>query len=277
MTNTIKPTCNRKTRAYKTQENTYGLLPGKTLWKNEVMGTCPGATTGVGGCCHIKDGKKTPECYVYSTISAYPGVYPVLRDNTRLLQEAGDAVQEELTKEFTRFSENEHKRKEQNKPYSFNYRLHWSGDIFSEEYAKALRRAILAFPYINFWCYTRNMAAVPILNGIPNLNLYISLDPQNFDEGMLTYVENKDESPNLRLCYMSPVNDFKTRLEAFSPKFIGQNILRKFLGSKPKSEKLIQFPVAICPADSGTAESEGCCHRCKMCIGSAERHIWFNS
>jgi len=273
----IKPTCNRKTRAYSSQQNTFGLLPGKTLWKNEVMGTCPGATTGEGGCCCIKDGRKTPECYVFGTIGAYPGVYPVLRDNTKLLRNAGDAVQKDIMNEFSRFYEKEMTRKMQGKTYSLNYRLHWSGDIFNEEYARALRNAINAFPLINFWCYTRNMSAVPILNNIPNLNLYISLDPQNFDEGMSVYTENKELAPNLRLCYMSPVNDFKERLKAYAPKFAGQNALRKILGSKPKNSKLLEFPISTCPSDAGVTESDGVCHRCKQCLGTADRNIWFKS
>ena len=277
MTVDIKPTCNRKTRAYAGQENTFGLLPGNTLWKNEIMGTCPGATSGEGGCCHVKDGRKTPECYVFGTIGAYPGVYPVLRANTMTLRDDQVMMYTKLTKEFSRFYEKEATRKAQGKPYSYNYRLHWSGDIFNDDYAYALRSAILDFPSVNFWCYTRNMAAVPVLNNIPNLKLYISLDPQNFDEGMSTYTENKDACPNLRLCYMSPVNDFKERLAAYIPKFVGQNMLRKILGSKLKNEALVEFPISTCPADAGQAESDGCCHRCGMCLGKNDRNIWFKS
>ena len=279
MITAIKATCNRKTRAYDGQANTFGLLPGKMLWKNQVMGTCPGATSGEGGCCHIKDGRKTPECYVFSTIGAYPGVYPVLRDNTKLLRDCQNNLQitESLAEEFSRFRDNELKRKAAGKTYSLNYRLHWSGDIFDDTYAIALCDAVELFPDINFWCYTRNMAAVPTLNNISNLKLYISLDPQNFDEGMSTYVENKEQSPNLRLCYMSPVNDFKERLEAYLPKFVGQNMLRKILGSKPKNERLLSFPIATCPADAGKSDSDGCCHRCTMCMGNNDRNIWFKS
>lgn len=280
MNHVIRPSSDRKTRAYTSQQNTYGLLPGRYTWKNESMGTCPCATLGLGGCLNIKEGRKNPECYVFNTISAYSGVYPLLKDNTQLMRNNTQVVMADLLSlEFSRFKETELRRKAANKAFSLNYRLHWSGDIFNLDYAGAIRYAVLSHPDINFWCYTRSMFAVPILCNIPNLTLYISLDPQNFDEGMSTYVEYKEpKNKTLRLCYMSPTNDFAERLAQYAIKFAGQNVLRRLLGSKAKSEDLLRIKPVECPSDTGKLkELEGACHKCKQCIGEKDVCIWFKS
>lgn len=65
------------------------------------------------------------------------------------------------------------------------YRIHWSGDFFSEEYALAWRNVILENPDIVFWTYTRSFQAdinvLPVLSGISNLDFFISVDYQNVD------------------------------------------------------------------------------------------------
>ena len=277
----LKPTSNRKTKAYESQKNTFGLLPGKDHWNNEIRGTCPGATTGEGGCWNIPKGRKCAACYVTGTMSAYPGVYPALKYNTKVLCNpllGSGAIRAILNEELKRFENNEMKRKVAGKPYSMNYRLHWSGDVFDENYAGALSWAISDHPNIHFWCYTRSMFAVPYFANLDNINLYISLDPQNFDEGMTAYVENKANIPYLRLCYMSPVNDFAERLAKYAIKFAGQNAILEMIGAKPRSAKLLDIRMTECPADSGKMKNiTGCCSRCRMCIGDVEKHIWFKS
>jgi hypothetical protein len=63
------------------------------------------------------------------------------------------------------------------------FRIHWDGDFYSEAYAQAWRNVILANPTVRFWTYTRSFTAavnvVPILAGIENLTLYLSVDDAN--------------------------------------------------------------------------------------------------
>jgi hypothetical protein len=63
------------------------------------------------------------------------------------------------------------------------FRIHWDGDFFSEDYARAWAIAIRSFPQIAFWVYTRSFVpevnVVPILNNIENLALYLSTDSEN--------------------------------------------------------------------------------------------------
>jgi len=62
------------------------------------------------------------------------------------------------------------------------FRIHWDGDFFSVDYAKAWVRVIALYPSIQFWVYTRSfdtVDVVPILTGIPNLRLFLSADPVN--------------------------------------------------------------------------------------------------
>ena len=270
----IKPTGNSKTRAYKGQKNTFGFLPGNGMWHNEIRGTCPGATTGENGCWGIKAGRKCATCYVAGIIAAYPGVYPVLKHNTEMAWNE-DAFMA-LTNEFFRFKAAERKRQEAGKTWSLNYRIHWSGDCPDESYVDALYSAMALHKDITFWMYTRSMFAVELLSKLPNIRLYISLDPENFDEGMSTYTEHKNND-NLRVCYMSPVNDFTERLARYAVKFVGQNAVREMIGAKHKPASLLDIKPVACPADAGKADTDGCCHKCRMCFADKEKHIWFKS
>jgi hypothetical protein len=67
------------------------------------------------------------------------------------------------------------------------FRLHEAGDFFSDWYAEAWTATCRAMPHITFWAYTRSFHLVPILAGIPNLKLYLSVDPVNLDAAHETY------------------------------------------------------------------------------------------
>ena len=250
MNNTIGeiiPTHDRKTRARKNQKNTFGLLPG-------IKGTCPCATVEPGGCWHVREGRKLPECYVAHTMSAYPGVKQVLQHNTALLSAATqDEMVELLHKEFARFRSTEEKHHTKNNIPLYNplYRLHWSGDIFNEAYAEALAVAIGINTDIKFWCYTRSFFAIPILSNLPNLNLYLSLDPVNVNTGLKAYIKHKGTTA-LQLCYMNKTNDIQNRHTLLT----GSDFM-------------------ACPVDTGKLGLEEGCHTCTMCTRAQPRPVWF--
>jgi hypothetical protein len=63
------------------------------------------------------------------------------------------------------------------------FRVHWSGDFFSRDYARAWRRGMLAAPDVVFWAYTRSFGGevdvLDVLAEVPNLRLYLSADADN--------------------------------------------------------------------------------------------------
>lgn len=63
------------------------------------------------------------------------------------------------------------------------FRIHWDGDFFSTDYAQAWANVIRDNAGVQFWAYTRSFVppvdVVPILAGIPNLVLYLSVDEWN--------------------------------------------------------------------------------------------------
>jgi hypothetical protein len=235
----IKPASDRKTQAYPSQLNTFGTLPGDP----RKGGTCPGATTAAGGCQEIKKGRKLPTCYVEKLMSAYKGVRTSLQHNTDLLLNAN--YDEKITlflNEFLRFYDTEIKR---NKVDQYLYRIHWSGDIPDEEYAQALKQAIIQMPHVGFWGYTRSMFSIPILASIPNLTWYISVDDVNKEQAMATYMEYKHHS-NIEIAYMAK--------------------------EKPVLE---ETRLIACPVDTGKKELNMACQNCMLCM--AGKPIWFKT
>lgn len=265
------PTCDRKTKFWKNQQNTYGLLPG-------LEGTCPCATTAEGGCWNIPEGRKLPECYVARTMSCYKGVYGVLEHNTQTLKRATEWEKVQiLDAEFGRFRTKELRHlgaEAKSGDFSPFYRLHWSGDIFDEEYARAIASAVQLNSDIRFWCYTRSFFAVPILCNIPNLILYLSLDPVNVVQGMMTFTEHKKPNNHLQFCYMSKNDDFKHKMERVHDVLRSENKLRKACGY-PLKETVFNEALRTCPVDVGSLALEGGCAKCKQCISSPAKPVWF--
>ena len=156
--NELKPSNDIKTRFYPGQKNTLGLLHGKP----DQGGTCPGATTGPGGCAFCKEGCKSVTCYVDHLIKYRPAIGNVLRHNTKLLK-TGSYAQclQLLDAEFTRFERADARKRNADPEYVAAqpqawYRLHWAGDVFDGKYAKALADAMKMHPTTMFWGYTRS-------------------------------------------------------------------------------------------------------------------------
>lgn len=75
-------------------------------------------------------------------------------------------------------------------PEKWLFRIHWDGDFFSLDYARAWCITILKHPEVKFWAYTRSFVGpvdvVPILADIENLALYLSADEYNIDAALDT-------------------------------------------------------------------------------------------
>lgn len=231
----LKSTADRKTWAYPGQCNTFGLSRGPL----SEGGTCPGCTVGKGGCCERPHNRKTTVCYVDKLVHARPTVRRALAYNTDLLIGASYEMKLNLLlREFARFTDDCLSKKTER-----NYRLHWAGDVFSEEYALALREAITAFKFINFWGYTRNFSVTNFFAGLPNLQWYLSLDKVNFDVGYPTYLRYR-KAGNIHYGYMS--------------------------AEAPECDDC-----RPCPVDTGKLPLLGACHKCRLCLRGG--NVWFRT
>jgi len=250
MSNFIKPSCDRKTRAYDNEFNTFGLMPGPD-------GSCPCATTGEGGCWNKPVGHRVNTCYVDRLMRCWSNLKKLLAHNTKLLM---SSTQQEmfkhLTGEFDRYVDTNSDR--QQHPA---YRIHWSGDIFSLAYACALKDAMSFYPFIKFWCYTRSLFAIPVLCDVPNLSLYISADPCNLRQAVDCYMKYKDKANTLNIAYMSDIHDFNQRL-----KYI----------LKVRTKSILDMQLAACPVDAGKLAIDGGCNKCRMCI-DGKKSVWFKT
>jgi hypothetical protein len=277
----LSPSGDRKTRFRPSQKNTFGLLPG-------LQGSCPGATVGAGGCMQAEKGRKMPTCYVVNLMKAYPGVSAILQRNTDLIKRANQQEKTQLlTDEFERFRKLELKKPEP----KLYYRLHWSGDVYDLEYARALRDAMTQFPDILFWGYTRCFFAAPVLLEAPNLKLYLSLDPVNARTGLRTYFNALADRPGvadrIQIAYMARDRDTweplyraacaeeRSEHDAMGPVMPGHWHLHLAPG------RWAAEPVGLgtCPVDAGKLPLEGGCATCQKCLGTRRTlaAIWFNS
>ena len=137
--------------------NTFGLPSGKNY-------SCPGETA---ICSKV--------CYAGKLERVYKGVRENLLHNWNLLKDASYEEMyyliEVMIKEFIADCEKKDAPK--------LFRIHWDGDFFSDEYARAWKHIIINNPDIKFWVYTRVPTAAIILNNIDNLSLYFSTDSEN--------------------------------------------------------------------------------------------------
>lgn len=119
------------------------------------------------------------------------GVLELLNHNWDTLRVAGtyhgvDAMTELLVEMLTRYRA--HADADELTDTERLFRIHWDGDFFSTDYADAWATAITANPDITFWAYTRSFRdpvnVLPHLAGLPNLELYLSIDAANVHDAL---------------------------------------------------------------------------------------------
>lgn len=211
--------------------NTFGLPAGREY-------SCP-STTSV--CEKV--------CYAGKLEKLYTTVRGVLMHNWNLLKDADYKTMvfllSTMIDEFRRECEKRNADKE--------FRIHWDGDFFSQQYTLAWREVIKANPDIQFWVYTRVAASAQTLNGIDNLSLYFSTDEDN-----LNIAKFLNERHAIRLALLS---------ENFQ---LGQAIMKDMTGK----------PGAKCPENAKRIpliSLEGsACARCNLCI-EGKANIVFSS
>lgn len=144
--------------------NAFGLPSGKAF-------SCPGATS----VCEAV-------CYAGKIEKVRKAVLAVMLHNWSLLQSATYGEMVELLSAMISEFDAECARKNGTR----KFRIHWDGDFFSVDYARAWAEVMRRFPAIQFWAYTRtysagDMAVVECLAAVPNLSLYLSVDRENLE------------------------------------------------------------------------------------------------
>lgn len=193
--------------------NSFGLPAGKAY-------SCPNATS---ICEKI--------CYAGKLEKVYKGVKAALLHNWDALSNATymqmDEMIDDMIKEFVAECEKFDAPKE--------FRIHWDGDFFSDDYAMAWSNVIYRHPDVQFWVYTRVPMAAKILRDIPNLSLYFSTDSENVD-----IATELNQEYGIRLA------------------FLGQT----FMTAKELAPRI---RAAVCPEQRKQIALNGACVACGIC------------
>jgi hypothetical protein len=148
-----------------TVPNTWSLPAGPL----EHGGSCPGATAACQG------------CYAANLEGAYPSLRRLVNGNLETIEHAlecgGIATAAALLGAVVARSRDLQRQDGVARPV---FRWHQDGDIFSERYARAIRRAVLEHQDVDHWIYTRTLGAVRLLQGLPGLRLFVSVDRYNW-------------------------------------------------------------------------------------------------
>lgn len=234
------PLVRRERKKYTAKvHNTSGLFPGLS---------CPGATA---VCLSI--------CYALAIASRYKDSGRLLLHNTRQVLAAGDDVERivRLLRPLIVLFRKESARH----GTPLLYRLHWAGDFISLAYALAWAQIIDENPDIDFWGYTRSfqddLNVFPLLDGLDNLTLYVSVDRDNVDAAARLLVAR----PHLRVSTLG-----QDRVEA-------QELLTRLgRGKAPMCpENVGRMPLVVTPdrrmrrPDVGE-HGVGACAACRMCV-----------
>ena len=161
------------------------------------------------------------------------------------------------------------------------FRIHWDGDFFSMDYAKAWAIVIDAHSQIQFWCYTRTfreeLDVTPVFEGrCPNLELYLSVDEDNIFDAQRCLVESNRNGGRLHVAACS-VN--YTKAHAIQQLVRGGSVMPPD-GLPPGTTIAARKPIA-CPENAGNIplisdEGVGACISCGVCIRGS-RDILFAS
>lgn len=196
-------------------------------------------------------------CYANNTENYSPGVRDLVTHNFNLLKDASvDRMVELLDEAIGRFWSVCEGKNIALKDRLF--RIHWDGDFFSEDYARAWVIVMRKYSHVSFWTYTRSFVGtvnvVPILVEAENLALYLSADQYNMEAAKAVV----GEFPKVLLALCA--EDYASGRE------LTQGTGRKVL---------------VCPENSGrmplvSDKGRGACIDCRLCP-DAKRDVIFST
>lgn len=173
--------------------NSFGLPAGKEY-------SCPEQTAFCGKICYAGKLEKI-----------YKGVKNNLVANWESVKDASFIEQYTMLDNMLNEFEAECERKNADK----EFRIHWDGDFFSNDYTRAWNSVIKNHPDTQFWVYTRVLASAMVLHIAKhnNLGLYFSADVDNMHFARIaeskginiafvgkTFAEGKEYFPKATKC-----------------------------------------------------------------------------
>jgi hypothetical protein len=270
--------------------NAFGLSSG-------VDASCPGATP----TCEF-------DCYAIN-LEQRPAIADKLRSNLELVlgcttvSEIVDLIQplvEDFSDRADKLDLTDNERM---------FRIHWAGDFVNENYAAAWSEVIQQFTDIDFTAYTRTWPrfdpesrkpkgpnVLPILAGIDNLSLYMSVDKDNFWDAEAPYRKHykdlrlafldKDYSRSMRLARamaersvpdLNP-DDPKnlTMCPSDNPYMTMGGKMLELVNIDRKDQRSREEMVSqgITPKRKNT-NLRGACVDCRVCYGGRNKHVVF--
>ncbi len=207
--------------------NAFGIVAG-------TAGSCPDATS---DCESV--------CYAARTEKQYKAVSANVRHNFELLRNADYAgMVSMLSSMIAEFVVDCEKRGAEKA-----FRIHWDGDFFSIDYAKAWAEVVRSYPDVQFWVYTRSFRTVnvlPYIVGIDNLAVYLSVDSVNMQDAAKALIEYGNK---VRVATLSTyTDDAKDTIKALGRDKVG--------AACPENVKRIPLITA----------KGGACFTCGLCV-----------
>ena len=210
--------------------NSFGLPSGKAF-------SCPGAT---GFCERI--------CYAGKLEKVYSGVRNVLLHNWNLLKDATyDEMVELLGEMIADFVKETDRINARGNVATYDFRIHWDGDFFSDTYAKAWAKVMTEFPNVRFWAYTRTFDIVEHIAHVDNLSLYLSADPDNIAEAN----EKAMEFPGVKIATVADTFSMarETIIDSSRKGYDCPELAKRIPLISEKGSACIQC--GVCPANRG--------------------------
>lgn len=197
-------------------------------------------------------------CYAIKTEAFYPLSKALVGRNTDRMR-SGNLIEkyQGAVDEYRKQMKLALKRKLPFEPKNL-FRHHWDGDIDSFNEARAIRAVSVKNPDIKFWIYTRRFDLAPSLLGVPNLQVYLSVDPDNWEEVPRNWVR---DGGMLALCATT-----WDETEKLSRLLLWRN-------SPACPELTGKLPLVV---DRGNGYGEGACAACMMCPNGTN-HVRFAS
>jgi hypothetical protein len=211
--------------------------------------SCPGSTDYCRSVC-------------YAQYLEYKAVSTVLNQNNESLLQAGNV---EGMAKLIRDAVAVHRQTADKLSIPQNerrFRIHWSGDFFSAEYATAWRNVIQENPDIQFFAYTRSFVegcnVLPVLTGLENLELFLSVDKYNVDVATKAI----DSAPDARVSYLVDYLEEVDGLRAIMSRAAGYRAYACPENMrKPDGERILPL----------ISERGGACSVCRYCTKKADK------
>jgi hypothetical protein len=240
---TLKVSTDRKTAASITPggtpniRNAFGLPSGKAF-------SCVGETS---VCSKV--------CYAGKLEKIYKGFLAVLLANWAALQGATYDQMVVMLGEVVDEYRSDYVKVARKREIDSIFRIHHDGDFFSLDYARAWAQVVRNNPDIQFWVYTRSfipaLNVIPVISGIPNLTVYLSVDNDNMQHAAAALVSAKG------MVRIATLAQTAAEAQQMLPSTTGKAII-------PCPEVVGKLPLIT--GNKGDQGREGACSACGICV-----------